>query len=182
VNAIILAPGESLTQPQCESVRGQGYVIAVCDAYRLAPWCDAIVANDSAWWGARPDAMASGCRKFSTRRVQGVEQIAANDLVSGGSSSGALAMWVARKLSAERIVMLGFDHRGSHFFGPHTGQLKNTPACRWPIFTGQFKRLSYQLCGDRIEVLNCTPDSALDVFPKATLADGLAWLAQREAA
>ena len=190
MNVIVAAPGESLTEDlrikifghfALREYFGTPYVIAVCDAYKRV-FCDAIVANDAAWWRERPDACAMNVGKFTTRKFPGVEQIQANELVSGGSSSGVLALWVARKLGAKRIMMVGFDHKGTHFFGPHVGRLKNTPPSRWPIFTAQFKQMAYQLAADKIDVLNCTPGTALDVFPTAKIDEGLGWLTQLKAA
>lgn len=50
MKAIILATGPSMSQAVADSARGFGTVIAVSDAYRLAPWADCLVSADTAWW------------------------------------------------------------------------------------------------------------------------------------
>lgn len=52
----VLATGPSLASEDVERVKGRFHVIAVSDAFRLAPWADALVSADAAWWKAHPDA------------------------------------------------------------------------------------------------------------------------------
>ena len=54
--AVLLGGGPSLTLGQVEKVRaareaGAVHVIAVNDAYRLAPFADVCYFADSEWWG-----------------------------------------------------------------------------------------------------------------------------------
>jgi hypothetical protein len=175
MNVIVIASGQSLTREQCEATRGAGYTIAVGDAYRLTTWCDAIVSTDRAWWRKRPDAMAMACRKFCMHSFEGTEHAAACDSLAYGSSSGVLGLWVARMLGASRILMLGFDNHGTHFFGPHV-DLKNTSPQRFKEFADQFYLMRGHLKLGGVRVLNCTPGTALDMFPKASLSEGLKWL------
>ena len=161
----LLAPGPSLTQAAADSVRGLK-VIAVSDAYRLAPWADALVANDAVWWKVRPDAHAFAGRKFSANELPGIEKVP-NDRngVNKGTPSGALSLYVAKRLGAKRILLLGFDHRGDHFFGPHVAPLKNTPPQRWSLFGSYFDAMADIMKSEGIEVFNCTEGSALKCFP-----------------
>jgi hypothetical protein len=78
--------------------------------------------------------------------------------------------------------MLGFDNKGTHFFGPHEAPLKNTQPHRFKTFAAQFGHLANRFKMERIEVLNCTPDTALDKFPIAILAEGLEWLSPLKSA
>lgn len=178
MNAIVIAPGESLTLEQCEAVRGCGTVIAVGDAYRLAPWCDAIAANDRAWWRERPEAWELPCKKYSAMKLEGIEQIERNDFVSSGSSSGVLGLWLAKLLGATRILMIGFDNKGTHFFGPHTGKLKNTVPGRFKVFEHQFVHLRNHFKIEKVQAKNATPGTALEAIEKTTLEEGLQWLKQ----
>lgn len=45
-----LATGPSLTQEDCDYVRGKSRVIAINDAHRLAPWADVLFSADRQWW------------------------------------------------------------------------------------------------------------------------------------
>lgn len=181
MNFILVAPGESLTQAQCEEVRkADAQFIAVCDAYKLFGMPDVLVGTDRAWWDARPEVQDFTCRKFSIATVSGCERIQPNGVVNSGTNSGALAIWVARMLGATRILLLGYDMQGSHFFGPHTGKLKNTSPSRFAVFQSQFEQMKHHLNG--IEVFNVTQGSALKAFPIIPLAEGLQWLRSKLAA
>lgn len=175
MNAIVIAPGESLTQEQCDAVRGAGLIVAVADAFRLAPWCDALAATDRAWWRERPEAMAMPCRKFSPCKIEELEHVS-NEFISTQSASGVLGLWVAKMLGALRILMIGFDNRGTHFFGPHTGKLKNTNEYRFKMFEHQFVHLRNHFKIEKIDCRNATPDTALRAFERTTLEEGLEWL------
>lgn len=182
MNAIVIAPGESLTREQCDAVVGAGLIVAVCDAYRMIEHCYAICATDRAWWRARTEVMSLPCRKFSVHEMDGIERVERNDHIGTDSSSGVLGLWVAKLLGAKRILMLGFDNRGGHFFGPYVPPLKNTAPHRFATFAHQFTHLRNRFKLDGIECINCTPGTALEAFPKLTLEEGLEWISSKSAA
>lgn len=161
----ILATGASMSQAVADSVRGRCSVVAVSDAYRLAEWADALVSQDRAWWNHNPVAMQFAGRKFSGSVVPDVEKFPSVT----GSNSGLLGCQVAVMLGAKRILLLGFDMRGSHFFGPHPAPLRNTAPHRFEAFQDQFRR--FQPRG--VEIINCTLNSALKAYRKASLNDCL---------
>ncbi len=174
MNAVVIAPGESLTQEQCDAARSVGFTVAVSDAYRLAPWCDALAATDRAWWRARPEAMAMDCKKFSPCTIEGVERVT-GEIIGTHSASGVLGLWVAAMLGAVKILMIGFDNRGAHFFGPHTGALKNTAPGRFKTFEHQFVHLRNYFKIHNVCVMNATPGTSLTAFKTCTLEEGLEW-------
>ncbi len=88
---IILATGPSMSTGVADSVRGFGKVIAVSDAYRLAPWADVLVSADSAWWYHHKPEFEG--RKFSAANMERIERI---EGIHGGVNSGALAVAVRR--------------------------------------------------------------------------------------
>lgn len=167
----VLATGPSMSQAVADSVRHLRCV-AVSNAYQLAPWAEAMVSVDIAWWKHHPEALAFPGRKFCVGQVEGTEQYK----IPGGSNSGLYGLHVAHMLGATRILLLGFDMHGTHYFGPHPKkrvenaghyELKNTPPHRFEVFKRQFAYWK------RCEVINCTPGSALDCYPKMDLADAL---------
>lgn len=157
----VLATGPSMSQAVADSVRGRCSVIAVSDAYRLAPWADALVSQDASWWRAHPDAKEFAGRRFAGVVVPDVEKFPSLT----GSNSGLLGCQVAVSLGATRILLLGVDLKGSHFFGPHPAPLRNTQPHRFQAFQEQFKRYQPR----SVEIINCTPGSALKAYPKADL-------------
>lgn len=165
----VLATGPSMSKDVANAVRGKARVIAVSDAYRLAPWADALVSHDRSWWRRYPEALKFRGKKICRFRQPGT-QIFNTDLPSG-CNSGFMGMHVAAskelwgKRAATKIILLGFDMQGDHFFGRHPPQLKTTTAKRRLVHLRQFEY--WRGC----EVVNCTPGSKLEFFPKAEIGD-----------
>lgn len=164
----VLATGPSMSQELADYVRGKCKVIAVSDAYRLAPWADALVSNDRNWWDHNKAAYKFAGRRFASVALpHGVEALPRVGVYGGGINSGLQGMRVAEKLGATKILLLGFDMHGSHYFGPHPHPLKNTTAKRFVKHIEQFNK--WRGC----PVINCTPKSALKRFPMSTIEQQL---------
>lgn len=166
----ILCTGPSMSQAVADSVRHLR-VIAVNDAYKLAPWAEALAANDSGWWHNRPEARQFAGRKFCSMKINGDTERVDPNQVYTHHCSGVLALEVAKVLGAKTIILLGADMHGTHYFGPYTGSLRNTSDLRRREHANQFKTWGKENKG--VEVFNCTPGSALTCFPMARLED--AW-------
>lgn len=166
----VIASGQSLTLDDVECVkfaREDGRikgVIAVSNVgIDLAPWADALVSHDTAWWVSHRYVEGFKGRKFSRNKIRGCEQFIPD--IKSGCNSGYMAMCVARDIFfAKRIVLLGFDMHGTHYFGPHK-DLRNTSAERFKIHIEQFNKWVGP------HVINCTPNSSLKKFPFANLRD-----------
>ncbi|WP_128422771.1 hypothetical protein [Delftia tsuruhatensis] len=172
MKCFVLATGPSMSQALADSVRGRGLVVAVSDAYRLAPWADAVASTDAAWWGQHPGAKDLPGRKFTAapthQKIEGVERLA----VASSTNSGLLGIMAAVHMGAKRVLLCGFDMRapGQHFFGFHPKPLKTTTAERMEVFKRQFR--AYRPAG--VEIINCTPGSHLLAYPFGDLEDCLA--------
>jgi hypothetical protein len=156
-----------MSQSLADFVRDKCRVVAVSDAYKLAPWADALVSHDSVWWDAHPDALSFQGRKFCSRKVPGTEHLPRDGSYPSDCNSGLQGMRVAQSMGASRILLLGFDMRGTHFFGRHPQPLRNTTPKRFRTHIAQFKR--WHGC----EVINCTPNSALTKFRFMDIQDAL---------
>ena len=169
MNFVVLASGPSMTQALADSVRGRAKVVAVSDAYRLAPWADALASTDAKWWKSHPAAQDFEGLKFTAAPdfvpVAGVERLP----VDTHTNSGLLGLMVAVKLGAKRVLMCGFDLQGTHFFGPHPEPLRNTKPERFEQFKKQFA--AYRPRG--IEIVNCTPNSGLQAYRMGDLMEQL---------
>ena len=178
---VVVASGQSLTDEQVEYVRSKkesgdiAGVIAVSDVGLLkAPWADALVSHDSNWWIVHPEALDFKGKKFSSLSYRGTIGFPAKNVSKlSGCNSGLLAMFVAKHyFKAQRIILLGFDMHGTHFFGPHTATafgrvLKNTPPPKFLIHLSQFKHFT------GCEVINCTPGSALELYKMCDLKEAI---------
>jgi hypothetical protein len=98
----------------------------------------------------------------------GVERLEPTGEFNSGVNSGLQGMRVARDVfRATRIVLLGFDMHGTHYFGKHPDPLKNTTQARFVSFLKQFDGWRHG------EVINCTPGSALKRFLMGELSEVL---------
>lgn len=182
----VLASGPSMSQAVADRVRHLPR-IAINSTYRLAPDADVIYASDSMWWLQHPDAL--GCPGIKAT-VEAVRDVAPNvpDVVrvlrnTGREgydphpgcvrtllNSGGVGVQIAAHGKAARILLLGFDMRGGHWHGQHERPLGNPGAALFARWIALMRTLAKAL---PVEVLNCTPDSALDCFPMVSLDDAL---------
>lgn len=114
--------------------------------------------------------MASGVRDIERVRI---------DALGAVVNSGVLGLECAVRAGATRILLLGTDMCGSHFFGPYAS-LRNTKPHQRMQHLKQYA--AWARLNRKVEVLNCTPGSALDCFPKADLDACLAELAAQRLA
>jgi hypothetical protein len=197
--AAILASGPSMTRAQADAVRGKCRVIAVnnqgidtdCDGVLVpafAPWADILFAADAKWWRCyHKRALQFAGRKVTVKATLPWPEIYClkqsdthptfdprpTHLVSGGNS-GYMALHLAVHLGATRIVLLGFDmkegrNRRRHWFGNHAAKLNSRGN-----FTGwirAFEKFAKVLNHMNIEVVNCSPDTALRCFRRQPLAE-----------
>lgn len=168
----VIATGESLKpDPAAVTARVRHLpTVAVSDAFMIAPWARALVACDGNWWRHHPDALAFPGEKWCANGApKGVTRMVGSAIYTN-TNSGLLGLRYAAAIGATRILLLGIDMRGTHYFGPHK-TLPNPNAERFALFIEQFRDASKRI--GATEVINCNPESALDVFPKMTLDDAL---------
>lgn len=122
----VLATGPSLTLAACESVRHLP-CIAVCDAYKRAPWAAVLYAHDALWWTCSPDAVHFDGVKVAGQLHADIDEFIPAPyervLVEPGKTleirtSGLAAIRLAAAAGAKRILALGFDPAG-HFHNDH---------------------------------------------------------------
>lgn len=183
----ILASGPSMNVSVARTLEGRCRVIAINDNYKLAPWADILYAADHPWWREYPEAL-----KFAGRKVTinaGLEFAEVEYIESGGyadfdhrtthvrtgKNGGYQAIHIAAHLGVRRIILCGFNMRSidglSHWFGDHPPNLHRTPP--YETWISLFARLAPLLRHKNIEVINCTPKSALNCFEKQSLETAL---------
>lgn len=94
-------------------------------------------------------------------------------LTSARTNSGAAALAQAAWWGARRVVLLGYDcgHTGGrkHWHPDHPGKLGNADSVgEWPA---HFAAILPRLRG--IEVINASRETALRLFPRASLEEAL---------
>jgi hypothetical protein len=99
----------------------------------------------------------------------------APDGIRTGRNSGFQAINLAVHTGIRRILLLGYDMRAvdgkSHWFGEHPRPAG--ASIYESTFLPAFQSLIQPLEDLGVEVINCTPESALKVFPRRDLADCL---------
>lgn len=188
---VVLASGPSMSQEVADTVRDRCRTIVVNSTYLLAPWADMLYAADVLWWKANPEAL-----KFAGRRVSILSNVN-NDMefeevdyvesggyglldprpthVRTGKNSAYQAMHIAVHMGVRRILMCGINMRAldgkEHWHPDHPhGVGKTMPFNLW---IEMFNQVAPLLRARDIEVINCTPDSALHCFKQMRLEKAL---------
>jgi hypothetical protein len=192
----VLATGPSLTQEDCDYVRGKARIIAINDAHRLAPFADVLYSSDRHWWphyngvpsfagmkygiGTQPRIANpfSSLPDVQVLKNTGFDGLETNPqgLRTGGGNSGYAAVNLAVHFGAARILLLGYNMSWpggkAHFFGNHPSGLGQTQG-HYPSQRERFKTMIGPLKTLGIDVINCTANTSLSVFPQRPLRDVL---------
>lgn len=184
--AICLASGPSLTGEDIERVRrwricnGDRSVIVVNTTFRSALWADVLFGMDGRWWrqyATEAKANFKGQLVTSSQSYRTYGIAFSRHVTFGNSGAGAIN-WAFHH-GARRIVLLGYDcqltYGRSHHHGDHPKPLHN--ALTWASWQDQFNRLAAALKG-KADVINCSRETALRVWPRMPLEDALAKPAQ----
>jgi hypothetical protein len=179
-NATVVCAGSgpSLTAADLKFCRGAGRLIVVNDAYTLAPWADCLYAADDKWWKWHKGVPGFAGMKYTikptrkpwpdlhTMKNTGHEGIeTAPDGLRTGFNSGYQAIGMAVHFGASRIVLLGYDMRGDHFFGSHRDKSRPPFAASIAAFQSAVEPLAKL----GVAIVNCTPGSAIKAFDRAAL-------------
>lgn len=164
----------------------------------MAPWADVCYFADSEWWKwhkDRPDFQAFAGEKCSiqstgmdifapevhllrnkTHPSNGVGLSLDTESLITGYHSGWQVVNISVLTGAALILLLGYDAREpesggpSHWFGHHP---KREPVAAYEKYRQSFKLGAGALRDAGVRVINCSPGSAIDAFPRMTLAEAL---------
>jgi hypothetical protein len=180
---VCAASGPSITAHDLDLVRQAGVpLICVNNTWQLAPWAEAMVAMDTAWWRHYGAEVASGFGGerigFTAQAVKfGASYSTWSSMVHNFGNSGAAAIAAAVRGRAARVLLLGYDclpraDGQMHWHGNHPAPLNNPHESikNWPR---QFARVAKHAADHRVLVLNCSRATALDCFDRITLEEAL---------
>lgn len=187
----ILASGPSMSPAVAEVVRESGvFAIAINTTYRLAPWAWMLYGADHEWWRHRDhkEALQFDGWRVTTATGPGLAPAGVNWLLHTGvygfdpepgqlrtgGNSGYQALHIAIQAGASRVLLCGMDMQGGHWHGEHPAGLKITDAERYGQWIGRFDALRDKAKTRGIDVVNCTPGSALKCFRFGDLKEELA--------
>jgi hypothetical protein len=182
----ILGGGPSLQKVNLQVLMGRK-VIAVNNAYQLAPFAKICFFGDSDWWYNHQERLM----KFPGLRVTCAKEHLGNPhllvlkrvepglglcLDSSGvawhTNSGAAAINLAYHLGAAKIVLLGFDGKCTDGKPNWHDEHKRKATDRiLKTYVPAFDSLARDLPKRGVDVINCTQDSAITCFPTSTLEE-----------
>lgn len=178
---VCVGTGPSLTQADVDFCRGRARMIAINNAYTMAPWADVMYAADNKFWGWKHGApeftglkytIEPPCYDYPVHVLKNLGDVGLEGDASGlrtGFCSGYQAINLAFHFGATTIVLLGYDMHGTHYFGDHP----NRTVPPFAACLAAFPTLVEPLRHAGVTVLNCTPGSVIDCFPRAVLQDVL---------
>jgi len=194
---VIMASGQSLTAEQCAAVlgwramdpKGNGRkTIVINNTFLRAPWADVLYACDGAWWrvhaasvgiifrGQRWTQDVEAQREFGVHRIESQRLPGLGKrpgVIHQGGNGGYQAINLAFQAGARRIILLGYDMHGTHWHGAHGNGLPNTQAWLYAQWVRNFDRLAADLEAEGVQVVNATPGSKLECFPRKALSVAL---------
>lgn len=190
--AAIVASGPSAAGMDLKPL-ARARVIAVNNSLQLWPRAEALYAADRQWWDAhRGEPEFSGLKitqDLTAAHRHQLHQVTClakrheiltdtPGTIGGGGNGGFQALNLAVQFGARRILLIGFDMHlagGVHWHPDHPAPLNNPTDPR--TFAGWRQRLEAiapRLQDLGVEVINCTPGSALTAYPNLPLEQALA--------
>lgn len=184
---VCIASGPSLHVEDVAYVRGKARVIVINNSYQLAPWADCLYACDARWWKWHDGAKDFPGLKYSLQDARATGYgvtVLKNTGTTGlevkptglrtGHNSGYQAINLAVHFGAKQILLMGYDmQRGRdgkvHWHGDH----RQAPSVPFALFRPTFQTLVDPLQKLGVEVINCSRETALTAFPRASLREAL---------
>ena len=99
-------------------------------------------------------------------------------IIHEGSNGGYQAINLAVHFGAKRIILLGYDMKNGpdgqiHHHGDHPRGMNNPGPGLYSDWIEKYGTMELDLNRAGVEIINCTPGSALECFPMAKLEDVL---------
>lgn len=178
-DVVCIASGPSLTAEDCDAARASGVPTIVTNStFRACPWAFALVGFDFAWWRVHMDEVRQTFRgrlfcQSSRWALRDLEWPGAHPRYRSFGNSGACAIALAVACRARRVILIGYDGQAtggrSHHHGDHPAPLRNCDTMpAWPL---QFSRLATWADARGVPIVNATRETALEQFPRVTLAE-----------
>lgn len=165
-------------------------VIAINNSWQLIPDAMALYACDRAWWEHHKFVPEFNGKKYTQEKgwgnkwPEGIEVLKSENKlglckekgkINNGYNSGHQAINLAYHLGYARLVLVGFDCQMTggkrHWFGDHPGRLNRKSP--YNLFIKAFNQLALDLKNEKIEVINCSAQSALTCFERGNLEEVL---------
>lgn len=187
---VIVGAGPSARITPLEDVSGKARVIAINNSWKLCPWADVLYATDYRWWASNHDVPFRGLKVSGDRRstkFEGVKLVhvrrgsdefvvTPQGVVAWGGNSGMQALNLAVQWGCQKIILTGIDatvEHGTHWHGDHPdmGNPNSGTVRRW---RRAIDAAAPVIAGLGVSVINVSPISTLEAYPKMTFKEALA--------
>jgi hypothetical protein len=190
----ILATGHSLTKAQVNYVkRSVTDVMAINESFLMAPWADYLYAGDTKWWEhygelvqqrfngelftiSKPASEKAPYPEYvegSNRENSAGGLCVARGHVYYGGNSGHVALNLAYHFGYDRVILLGFDLHGGHWFKDGFRPAHLNRESPYEHFKCTLGAILTDLDNHGVLVYNCTPNSKLPYIPYTPLEEVL---------
>jgi hypothetical protein len=177
-----------LTAPRLKAAQNFPHRIAVNNSFRLDPGAEVVAFGDFQWFMKyrfelqkhaaaykvtwRPVPALPGVRPLELRRcTKSPPSFSRNPAMVFGGNSGHGALNLAYLFGACRILLLGFDLTGARGHNWHAEHTAHANEARFSIWIERFGEAATELRRLGVEVLNCSPGSALTCFDFANVEE-----------
>ncbi len=181
---LCVGTGDSLRKSDIDYCANKAKIIAVNNAYKLAPYADLLYASDSKWWiwhegatdfrGWRLTREREAALEYEIDWIESFNKSGLSqepDKIHNGYNSGYQAVNVAYLLGCRDVYLLGYDmqktNNKTHYFGDHPDG--RTPPFK--KFIEAFTELSKMLPEYGLTITNVTRETALECFPRKGLQE-----------
>ncbi len=191
--AVLIATGPSLTKEQIELVRPlheRNLVAAFgCnDSYRICPFLDYLYAADFRWIEHHDEKVPKRLRdrgfcytaedkrtdpytKWTQVPSKAAHGLSTDpNLLHRGNHSGYQMINLAYLMGIRTMFLIGYDAHsgGKHFFGPHPTRAMQVDS-NYSYWLPNYRTIQDRASALGLTIINCTPGSAIDAFPRISL-------------
>ena len=197
----IIGGGPSLRGADFTPIHGK-HVVGTNQAFMLGDWVDFVCFGDPRFWLWNSNGNGAGIKQYGGTLVSWAKsralykdgrvkllrkmgrrgiQVEDRSAVCWNLSTGASAINLAVLLGAKEIVLLGFDMkitegapgRGHNWHDEYLARQVPNNTIYEERFLKPFDEIKADLDRLGVKCINANPDSALEVFEKVTLAQGM---------
>lgn len=189
---LMVGAGPSAAETDLTIARGRARVVTVNNSHRLCPWAHMAYGCDARWWrkhGGLPgftglkvsqDFALADDRRLGVRLVRAIRGrdellMTTPGVIGWFGNGGTQAINLAAQTGAARIVLIGCEMSyewGEHWHEPHPWELP-AKAANVERHRRVTDAIVPALRAHGIEPINATPRSALEAWPRMTLAEAV---------
>lgn len=189
----VVAGGASLKDADLSILEGTP-TIAINNSWKLVRFAEILYAADGFWWqhhkgvcefkgerwtqdrgapkGWPVVARTMGIRVIQSKPTRGLSfEPSVINTGYPGANSAFQALNLAVLAGARRVLLLGCDMFGRHWFGDHPPNVRRPSP--YGKFCQTFELVAPQLNRVGVEVINCSAISKIQAYPKMTLQEAL---------